>query len=415
MCDTIAATGARTATGGVLFGKNSDRLRDEAQAVEIVPAAEHSGDADLRCTYIAVPQARRTHRLLICRPWWMWGAEMGVNQHGVAIGNEAVFARTPASRTPALLGMDLVRLGLERAASAAEAVEVITWHLEAFGQGGNCAASGEQHYDNSFLIADRRQAYVLETVGRDWALEPVAGARAISNLFTIAGPSRASPGLAALLDGLSDGAGAGLADRLGDPDQRQSGASRWARSSARLGTGDLRAADFMSILRDHGEEPETGPAWRPSGPKRPRICAHATEAEPRGQTVGSLVCDLAPARDLHWVTASSSPCVSVFKPVLLDRPLPVFGLSPGGPPDPTGFWWRHEALRHRLLDQGLGDIGALRRERDALERRFADRMAEALRDGDPDGCDAAIAACWREAMAAEERWSDGLQTGDRVA
>ena len=54
---------------------------------------------------------------------------MGANDAGVVIGNEAVWNRLSDAEfdlRPRLLGMDLLRLGLERAGSAAEAVDVIT-------------------------------------------------------------------------------------------------------------------------------------------------------------------------------------------------------------------------------------------------------------------------------------------------
>jgi secernin len=126
MCDTIVALPGATATGGILFGKNSDRERNEAQAVEFFPRMTHTEGATIACTYISIPQVRHTNGVLLCRPFWIWGAEMGANEHGVTIGNEAVHARIAPQEEPALIGMDLLRLGLERAASAAEAVEVIT-------------------------------------------------------------------------------------------------------------------------------------------------------------------------------------------------------------------------------------------------------------------------------------------------
>src|SRR5208282_2919408 len=110
MCDTIVALPEATAGGAVLFGKNSDRERNEAQSVEFVPRAEHAPGGKVACTYIAIPQARHTYAALLCRPFWMWGAEMGANEHGVVIGNEAVHARTPPQEEPALPRMDLLRL-----------------------------------------------------------------------------------------------------------------------------------------------------------------------------------------------------------------------------------------------------------------------------------------------------------------
>ena len=158
MCDTMAALGRATATGHTLFAKNSDRERNEAQFLEMLPARDYGAGARLRATYVAIPQVRRTHAVLLSRPFWIWGAEMGANEHGVVIGNEAVHPRLKPQRKPALIGMDLLRLGLERGATAREALGVITALLEEFGQGGNCSHLSRRYYDNSFIIADAREA-----------------------------------------------------------------------------------------------------------------------------------------------------------------------------------------------------------------------------------------------------------------
>ena len=103
-------------------------------------------------------------------PAWCWGFEHGVNEHGVAIGNHATWSREPLEAQPGLIGMDLVRLGLERGRDAREALEVIAALLETHGQGGSSfGASGDDGYQNSFVIADGRSAWVLETTARGWA------------------------------------------------------------------------------------------------------------------------------------------------------------------------------------------------------------------------------------------------------
>lgn len=67
------------------------------------------------------------------------------------------------------------RLGLERADTAEKALDVIVDLLEKYGQGGNCAEGEEFSYYNSFLIADRNEAWILETSGKYWAAEKVQG------------------------------------------------------------------------------------------------------------------------------------------------------------------------------------------------------------------------------------------------
>ncbi|UCE87824.1 MAG: secernin-3, partial [Deltaproteobacteria bacterium] len=124
MCDAIVATAPETAAGITLFAKNSDRKPGEAQPFRQFPAASHPPGATVRCTHIEIPQLAETHRVMGHAPYWVWGFEHGVNEHRVAIGNLTVFAREPVEAEPGLIGMDLVRLGLERGRSARAALEV---------------------------------------------------------------------------------------------------------------------------------------------------------------------------------------------------------------------------------------------------------------------------------------------------
>ena len=65
----------------------------------------------LQCTYIEIDQAPKTQAVILSKPAWMWGAEMGANEAGVCIGNEAVWTKLNGEDdfTERLLGMDLVR------------------------------------------------------------------------------------------------------------------------------------------------------------------------------------------------------------------------------------------------------------------------------------------------------------------
>jgi secernin len=364
MCDTLVTL----TDDGVLLAKNSDRDPNEAQQVRWHAAAEHEPGAPLATTWSSVPQVARTHAVVLSQPWWMWGAEMGANEHGVVIGNEAVFTRRAGDRGEGtLLGMDLLRLGLERGATRHEAVEVIVGLLERHGQGGSCSHEHPRFtYDSSFLVADPSGAVVLETAGRHWATEEVAGARSISNGLTIPG----------------------FADRHADPVRGRVAAcaTRQGRTAeaARRATGP---GDLVAALRDHGDR--TSPSYSVVNGALSAPCAHAGGLVTSTQTTASWVADLRPGTPpggRHWVTGASAPCTSLFKPVTVGEPHdPDGGRRPTNRFDPHFLWWRHESLHRLLLRDAERLLPDLARERDALERdwlRSPPSAVEAFRAGE---------------------------------
>ncbi len=375
----------RMTDGGVLFAKNSDRDPNEAQVLRQYAAARHEPGAQLRCTWSTIPQASQTHAVLLSQPWWMWGAEMGANEHGVAIGNQAVFTRTtgaPESDNP-LLGMDLVRLGLERGATRHEAVGVIVELLERHGQGGSCSHEHPKFtYDNSYIVADPDGATVLETAGRHWATEEVDDARSISNGLTI--PE--------------------LARQYADPLRgRVAACSVRQERTMRSTSAGTTPAHLMAALRDHGDA--TAPAYSAINGALSAPCAHAGGLVTSTQTTASWVADLRPDSGgvpggVHWVTGTSAPCTSIFKPVRVGEPLAHEPVAMPGPTyDPAYVWWRHERLHRLAVRDPQVAASVLASERDGLEARWLE---------DPPDAEAAFL----EAEAHEQRWLELL--GARV-
>lgn len=395
----------------MLFGKNSDRQRNEAQTVEYFPACEHPPGTSVRCTYIDIPQAARTNAVLLCRPFWTWGAEMGANEHGVAIGNEAVRAKLSAPEAEALIGMDLLRLALERARSAAQAVAVITALLERHGQGGNCGHLTPSYYNNAFMIADAKEAFILETVGREWLVEAVHGVRAISNRYSIGrGAQLISAGLAALVrdNGWSTEADPSYAEAIASTEREHivNAAERSARAASLLRSRApaIATEDMMAIQRDHCVGETADARWTAECTVKRSLCMHAGAEESPGQTVGALVSELRDSAAVHWVTGTAAPCLSIFRPFVFGVPLPAHGPRPTERFDGRALWWRHEQLHRAAI---AGDfarfLSEIEPERNALEARFRARV-DAVLDGSESDKSCAIATCWREASEMEDRW-----------
>lgn len=331
-CDCFVSLPPGSKSDQVIFGKNSDRPRNEVQEVVYYSSKSHSPGSTVECTYISIPQVEHTHAVVLSRPAWLWGAEMGANEHGVCVGNEAVWTREPVVPQEALLGMDLVRLALERSDSAWVALNVITDLLEQHGQGGACREDPEFFsYHNTFLLTDRQEAWVLETAGKLWAAQKITeGVKNISNQLTIGTEiSSEHPDLrtVAQSQGWWSGEGDFSFTKALTPDnpparmelakQRYNGGTKLLQQH----TGSVTGEVMMSILRD-----------KPSG-----ICMDSEGFRTTGSMVSILPRD--PSMPcVHFFTATPDPSRSVFKPFIFSesvRPVSMVMSPEYGPDDPV--------------------------------------------------------------------------------
>lgn len=359
MCDTAVVV----RPGRVLFAKNSDRDANEAQLLEWHPRRRHAPGARVACTWVEIPQVAETHAILISRPFWMWGAEMGANEHGVVIGNEAVFTDQPYA-DEGLTGMDLLRLALERGARAEEAVEVLVGLLETHGQGGGCGHEDRSFtYHNSFLVADPQGAFVVETAGRHAVTERVGeGARTLSNALSIEPFARRH------------------GDRLRS---RASGALRRRACTLEAARRAGGARDMMALLRDHGGG-GAAPRYALLNGGMNAPCMHAGGLVVSSQTTASWVSELTPEGPRHWATATAAPCTGLFKPVDVARPLDL-GPAPSDHADETSLWWRHERLHRRVARDPEPLLPLFAEDRDRLEAAWLEappKPEDAFAEGD---------------------------------
>lgn len=392
MCDTLVALGNSTSSKKVLFAKNSDRDPNEAQFPIFETGKNFPPDSKVKCTYIEISQVSQTYSILLSKPFWMWGGEMGANEHGVVIGNEAVFTKVKKDGQPKLLGMDLLRLALERAKSAEEAMHVIIDLLEIHGQGGNCGFMHKLDYDNSYLIADKKEAWVLETAGREWAAEKVKDIRSISNRITITDKwDLASENLIRYA----------IDQRwCKNPDdfnfQRcysepifttfSGSAGRQECTTQKLAgkKPDLDVRMLIDFLKVHNSN--KGADWSPANAVTGAdVCMHHGFGPIRfSQTTASLISEAGEDGAMYWLTASSSPCTSVFKPFWFDTGLPIADLEATGEFDKKSFWWSHEKLARAIFLDYQNRLGQISGELESFQNEIIQKTNKKIEENSRD-------------------------------
>ncbi len=389
MCDTIAKIHRE---GGVFFAKNSDRHPKEVQLLErtsgslassIEPRLEKYGRqfATLKSAHACLDHP---YRALISRPSWIWGAEMGVNERGVAIGNEAVFTKEKP-KADGLLGMDILRLALHNSATAAEGVDLILSLLERWGQGGDGSFIGRLTYSNSFIIADRSEVFVLETAGSHWAVKRVATHASISNAYSLTSTF----------------------DRSDEESRTGDFSARWAdRFMEFFSKGRVRQATTASLLET------VEPSWmgmrdillynRKSAAKMDRsmasIAIDARFPKPT-RTTASMVVEYPADEIIAWCCPAPLPLYHPFVPMLVK-----------GKSDPEA---QHLATRRQRVTDALLKVAPEEREaafRSArkLEARFEARIRALVGGEEKEKLTGAITRCQNEAEARERDLAKAL-------
>lgn len=383
----MVALGSTTASGETLFAKNSDRPARECQPLGLHERQSHPSGAETGFQFVSLPNAPTSYRHVGSRPYWCHGYEHGFNEHQVVIGNEGLFSKFEPATEPKLIGMEVLRLGLERGKSAAEAVDVMTDAISRVGQGKFENNENVRTYDNGYIVADPREAYVIETAGHEWAVKRVEKALGISNVYSIE-TDWDSLSLGAETASKENGwwqASEGrfnFADTYSHPQRMESsGAIRRRRSCEVLGqtSGQVDVRTMISILSDHSDErvlDKPDPMGLP-----PSICVHCENDGTGGNTAASVVANLC-ADDsrlpIYW-SSFYSPCLGLFLPIFIEGELPRVLAEGDEDPSDQSPWWRfHELSRLARADSGESIFRVRERWAGLQEELFqsATRMAK---------------------------------------
>jgi len=395
MCDSFVALPPTTANGSVILSKSADCQVNEAHALVRYPARKHLPGAVFKATHLVVPQVEQTNEVILGKSFWTWGAEIGFNEYGVAMGNEAVFTTLQKEeKSDGLIVIDMLRLGLERGKTAREAIDAITSTLEAIGQGGNCELAGNSHFDGSYLIADPHEAWILETAGRQWAARQIKeGIGSISNVLMINNDWDRS----SLKDGeqwASHYSDPSIAPLVGAYERQACSLDGLASERGRI---SVRTA--FNVLRQHGDgyHPATSEVHR-------NICVHVGTGDYQAwQAVGAMVTEMSTEGTIGWFTATSGTCLSIFKPVFTGVDLPDMGPHPTEQYDPRSLWWKHELLHRRAIADFDHIIPEIRRDFDAMEDVFLAEAPSALK-GTPHEKSNFMEDCFARASQATDHW-----------
>lgn len=363
--DMLVALPGSTTERVTLFGHNCNRPLGEPRALECVPGRTFAPGERVRTPHLSLPQARQTFTALAARFAGSWGYAHGINERGVAAGVTSMRTRLP-NELPGLTGPDLVRVSLERATTALQAIDVITDLVSRHGPG--VGGTEQDEGDPVLMVADGKEAYLLAACSTYWAVQEVREVRAQCDVCQLRQDwDRISPGLAseAINRGWwpDDGSKLDFAGALvGDDEAGAIGLRRWGRATMVLeqNNGQVDTALVRRLLAELGEAAR-------GGAELTEPAASLVARTPAGSDGGMLA---------WW--CCGVPGESVYLPLTLDGDLPASLAA-----DSTGACdvWRQAWRLEEIATRDPQTRAAARSVFPSLQARFdrdaADYLSEA--------------------------------------
>lgn len=397
MCDTIAINKKFSANNRTILAKNSDRPLGECQPLCFFPAGTErkkpacvealSSEGTALLNGTGYGEGGAAFAVMGSRPYWMDGFEMGANEKGLFIGNEAEGSKCPPEQAEGLLGMDMLRCALEAAVTAKEAVTVITSLLVAFGQNANASLLFDRRYENTFIICDSKEVWVLETAGRQWAAKRIDSYTAVSNCYTIGtdwnscsenmektvrdnrwlhpdepvdfAKAYTKPAIrqrfsvprrnqmmkllfGCLLQSMSE-----ISCRRFDKDMENDAIrdEKSLNNALRTYGASVGIPDLRFILSDHFEDEINSGRYSNTGGENSSVCMHANTRD-EAKTAASMIMTYDKEIGMKFLWAPASPCMSVYIPVYWipgqDPQIPECMSSGSGSFSDGSLWWQME-------------------------------------------------------------------------
>lgn len=304
----------------IIYGRNGLRLPADGSAVSEVhhyPAASEASGS-VKCDSVEIDGAA-AFSVILSKPAGVWGAESGSNEKGICLGLTFSEGHPVDGK---LNATDLVRLTLERASSASDAIDVLVSLNDQYGPAGETKDAPKAAY----VVCDPNEAWVLNVVGSLWAAQKVSsGSLSLKPGLSVGTQiDRCSDDLQSKLQasGVWDGAGElNFATVFGSD-----GARSWPGSEP-SGEGSFAVAQMFETLRAAGTEQQS-------------LSSHVSVLSNSG-----LSC--------HWFTATPNPVESVFKPFIFTPGAKISPLTkiPAGESEP---------LLHKLHNnrkwENVGDL-----------------------------------------------------------